>query len=168
MQKSTPSPGPSLRRFSQESGSLVTLDGEGQATRRMDGHQVLAEWVADQYPGREILVCFENPDGAPDLANGIRTSDAAKAAQTWRRLCGAARARQRQPQPPAPVSPPQRPRAAGRTRRERRSSPTRGPPDSDDDPSSSEPPGYATGRHLAVVRVAARYTFACLPLEARS
>jgi len=147
---------------------LVTLDGAGQATRLMDGDQLFAEEVAAQRPGDEILVCSANPDGTPDLTNGIRTSDAAKAARTWRRLCGAARARQRQPRPAAPVSRPQRPRAAGRTRRERRSSPTRGSPDSDDDP-SSEPPGSTTvGRHLTVVRVAARYTYACLPREMRS
>lgn len=146
---------------------MVTLDGTGQATRRMNGFQVLAEGVAEQHPGREVIVCGENPDGTPDLKNGIRSSDALKAAQTWRRLSGASRAPQRQPQQAAPVSPPQRPRAAGRTRRERRSSPTRGSPDSDDDP-SSEPPGSTVGRHLTVVRVAARYTFACLPREMRS
>ncbi len=106
MNQPTRSRGTSPQRFALEGGSSATLDGDGQATRRMDGHQFLAEWVADQYPGREILVCFAKPDGTPDIQNGVRTSDAVKAARTWRRICGAARARQRQPQPPAPVSPP--------------------------------------------------------------
>lgn len=169
MNQPTRSPGPSLRRFTAGDGSLATLNGDGQGTRHMNLLHVCAAEHGEQHPGDEALFCFAKPDGTPDLTNGVRTSDAVKAAQTWRRLCGASRAPQRQPlASPQLVSPPPRPRAAGRTRRERRSSPTRGSHDSDDDSSSSAPPGYATGRHLTVVRVAARYSFACLPREMRS
>lgn len=164
MRKSTPSPGPSLRRFTLEDGSQVTVHPDGSSSHRMNLLQLLAAEHAEQHPGHEVLVCSENPDGTPDLENSVRGSDALKATHTWRRIARASHApQQRQPQ-----LPPQRPRATGRTRREtRRSSSPRGSPDSDDD-SSSEPPGATVGRHLTVARVAARYSFACLPLEARS